>query len=213
MQNVGAQSNYQIGTLPAININKSLKNSWRLNFKWESRQLLKRNRPGIPGESGFDYILSDFALVLSKKVGLNNSIAAGYQIRLRENQLTHRSIQQFTIVKRYTGFRLAHRLASDQTYALGESTEFRLRYRIAAELPLNGEAVDPREFYFKVNNEYLNSFQGKDYDLEIRIVPVVGYVFTDNNKLEFGLNYRASSFLESQVRHSYWIAINWFLKI
>ena len=35
------QNRYQVGTLPTLNISKSLNNNWQLNFKSEFRQLFK----------------------------------------------------------------------------------------------------------------------------------------------------------------------------
>ncbi len=164
-------------------------------------------------ESAFEYDLSDFIFIASKKVGLNNSLAGGYLFRLRGTTVIHRTIQQFTIVSNYNAFRLAHRISTDQTFEPREPTTFRLRYRLTAELPLNGESVDPGEWYAKISNEYLNSLQDKSYDLEIRLIPLLGYQFTDNNKLEFGPDYRISSFLESSPRSVYWLSVNWFVKL
>lgn len=208
-----AQSRWQAGTLPAINLNKGLKNGWSLNTKWESRQRAAQHRAAGESDTGFDYLLSDFSLIGAKKTGLNNSIAAGYLIRLRDSRVIHRAIQQFTLVQRYSRFRLAHRIATDQTFETDELPEFRLRYRIAAELPLNGEAADPGEFYLKINHEYLNAFQGREYDLEIRLVPQLGYSFTDRNKLEAGLDYRIRGFLDQAAEGFYWVTLSWFVKI
>lgn len=207
------ESQAQIGTLPAINVNKGLEKDWSLNFKWESRQSKVKGDLSDGADVNFKYVLSDFSLILSKKVGLNNSLAGGYLIRIRDNKVIHRSIQQFTLVKGYNSFRLAHRFSADQTLNSKDQNEYRLRYRITLEFPLNGEAVDPKEFYLKINNEYLNSFQGKTYDLELRLVPLLGYEFTDNNKLEFGLDYRINSFLNNASNNNLWITLNWFLKI
>lgn len=108
---------------------------------------------------------------------------------------------------------MAHRFSSDQTFNSENPRELRLRYRITAEIPLNGQSVDPGEFYLKLNNEYLNSWQDGEYDLEIRLVPLAGFEFTDNNKLEFGLDYRLSSFLDGSSRNSFWFNIGWYLKV
>ncbi len=156
--------------------------------------------------------MADFALTASRKTGLNNALAGGYLVRLRENQTFHRFIQQYTIVRRYETFRMAHRFSSDQTFTSDNPWELRIRYRITAEIPLNGQSVDPGEYYLKLNNEYLNSWQESEHDLEIRMVPLTGFVFNDSNKLEFGLDYRLSSFIDGNSRHSFWFNLGWFLK-
>jgi hypothetical protein len=208
-----AQSTYQFGALPSLNINNKFQNGWSLNSKVESRQLMKSGNFNGNSNKEYKYVLTDFSFIGAKKVGLNSRIAGGYLIRLRETEIFHRLIQQYTIVQKMNGFRLAHRFSSDQTFSNGEKPEFRLRYRITSEIPLNGESVDPKEFYIKLNNEYLNSWQGTDYDFEIRLAPLLGYDITDDNKIELGLDYRVNSFLNNGTRHSFWLSLNWFIEI
>ncbi|WP_378411597.1 DUF2490 domain-containing protein [Rhodocytophaga aerolata] len=207
------QGSYQSGILPVLNVNKSISEGWSANVKWESRQSLASGQSLNESRTEFRYILSDISLITSKKVGLNNSLAGGYLMRIRGDKWIHRAIQQFTLVKRYSTLRLSHRFSTDQTFDPEELTELRLRYRITVELPLEGASVDPREFYVKINNEYLNSFQGKTYELEIRTVPLLGFGFTDSNKIEVGIDYRADAFLKNELSSNIWININWFVTL
>lgn len=201
---LSAQENVQWGTLPSVNANIDLENDWKANLKWESRQILD--------DGSFSYNLSDFSLLLARKIGLNNSLAGGYLIRIHPEFTAHRSIQQFTIVQTLPSIRLAHRLASDQTFRSGRAPQWRLRYRIATELPLNGQEVDSQEAYFKINHEYLHIFRGGSYDLEVRLVPTLGYAFTDNNKLEAGWNVRTGGFLSGTPNHTVWFGVSWYRK-
>jgi hypothetical protein len=208
-----AQDTYFLGTLPSLNLNKGINSDWSLNFKAESRLRFLQGEFGGNASSNLDFQVADFALTTSRKTGLNNALAGGYLIRLRGEESFHRFIQQFTVVKRYETLRMAHRFLSDQTFSSNNPWELRLRYRITAEIPLNGQSVDPGEFYLKLNNEYLNSWQEGEPDLEIRLVPLAGYEFTDNNKLEFGLDHRLSSFIDGNSRNSFWLNIGWYFKI
>ncbi len=210
---VFAQSTYQFGSLPSLNLNKKLKNDWSLNTKLESRQLFQRGEINGISNKEFNYVLTDLSIIVAKKVGLNSRIAGGYLIRFEDGDFFHRFIQQYVIVQKLSGWRLAHRMMSDQTFSKIEKPEIRFRYRITSEIPLNGESVDPREFYLKLNNEYINSFQAKEYDLEIRLIPLLGYDITDNFKIESGLDYRVNSFLNNSTRHSYWMTFNLFIEI
>jgi hypothetical protein len=210
---VYAQSTYQFGGLPSINLNNKLKKDWSLNSKIESRLLFQRGEIKGDVDEKFKYVLTDFSLIAAKKVGLNSRIAGGYLLRLEDGDLFHRFIQQYISVQKFSGFRLAHRVLSDQTYSKSEKPEFRLRYRITSEIPLNGESVDPGEFYVKINNEYINSLQAKQYDLEIRLVPLIGYDFTESFKIETGLDYRVNSFISNNTRHSFWMVLNLFVEI
>ena len=210
---VSAQSTYQFGALPSLNLNKKLKNDWSLNTKLESRQLFQRGEINGTTDKEYNYVLTDLSLIAAKKVGLNSRIAGGYLIRFEEGEIFHRLIQQYVIVQKMSGWRLAHRMMSDQTFSKIEKPEVRFRYRITSEIPLNGESVDSGEFYLKLNNEYINSFQAKEYDLEIRLIPLLGYDITDNFKIESGLDYRVNSFLNNSTRHSYWMTFNLFIEI
>lgn len=208
-----AQSTYQFGLLPSINVNKKLKKDWSLNSKIESRFLINEGAFGGANETNFQYVLTDLSFIAAKKVGLSGKVSGGYLIRFRENEIVNRFIQQYSVVQKMNGFRLAHRLVTDQTFSKITPSEYRLRYRLSAEIPLNGQSADTKELYLKINNEYLNSLQEKEYDLEIRVVPLLGYALNQNHKIEVGLDYRINSFLFSASRQSYWANINWFIEI
>lgn len=210
---VFAQSTYQFGVLPSVNLNKKMKNNWSLNTKLESRQLFQRGEFNRTADKDYNYVLTDMSLIVAKKVGLNSRIAGGYLIRLEDGNFFHRFIQQYVIVQKLSGWRLAHRIMSDQTFSKIEKPDIRLRYRITSEIPLNGESVDPGEFYLKLNNEYVNSLQAEEYDLEVRLIPLLGYDIIDNFKIESGLDYRVNSFLNNSTRHSYWMTLNLFIEI
>lgn len=205
------QASFRVGMLPGVNINKKISGDWRLNLRMEGRLDLWKGTFSSPSDPDVRYDLTDMALVTSRKVGANNSLGAGYLIRFRGDEINHRFIQQFTIVTKYDAFRLAHRISTDQTFEPGEPWEFRLRYRAAADFGLNGREVDPGEFYLKFNNEYLGSIEGKEWDLEVRLVPVLGYAVNDDNKIEFGLDYRMDSFLAGPSHSTFWVALNWFV--
>jgi len=208
-----AQSSFQWGALPTLNFNKKLKKDWSLNSKIESRMLFQRGEIGGEPDKNYTYVLTDFSLIAAKKVGLNSRIGGGYLIRVQKDNIYHRFIQQFVIIQKLTKFRLAHRFLSDQTFSAIEDPEFRLRYRITSEVPLNGESVDSGEFYLKINNEYVNSLQSGSYDLEIRVIPFLGYEVNDAIKIETGLDYRVNSFFTNNTRHSYWMSLNFFFEL
>jgi hypothetical protein len=210
---VVAQSTYQFGGLPSINLNYKFKNDWSANFKIESRQLLQKGTFNMNQDKSYEYVLTDYSLIVAKKIGLNARLSGGYLFRFREGEAIHRLIQQYTITQQLSHLRLAHRIVTDQTFSDTDDTEYRLRYRLATEIPLNGQSADPKEFYIKISNEYLNSLQKKEYDLEIRFVPLLGYAATEKQKVEFGLDYRVNSFLKENARHSFWVSLNWFIEI
>ena len=208
-----AQNVYQAGILPSITLNKKLPANWRINFNIQSRQQWQSGDFETSNSSGYDYLLTDVSIIGVKKVALNTSIGGGYLTRFEDKKVIHRSIQQVIITTKYSGFRLAHRILTDQTFEKEESVQYRLRYRLSARIPLNGRSLDPKEFYLKVNHEYLNQLQGDEYDLGIRLAPYIGYSFSSRNTLELGLDYRLSSFIQSGSNNQFWGALNWYFTI
>ena len=206
-----AQNNYELGVLPSLNINKKFKNDWSLNARIESRQLFSTGTYRQSAIRKYDYVLTDFAWVAARNIGLNSRLAGGYLLRVEDGDVYHRLMQQFVVVQKFSYFRLAHRFLTDQTFSRIEKPEFRIRYRVSGEIPLNGQSVDSKEFYFKINNEYVNSFQNGDYDLEIRFVPLLGYDFSDSFRIETGLDYRIDSFLREGSEQNFWLVLNFFI--
>lgn len=208
---VWSQGVYRAGILPQINLNMPLMKDWRLNAKVESRQLFSEGGFDQNFKIAFRYELSDIALIASRNTGVNNSLGAGYMIRFLNNEVIHRFIQQYSIVKKYDLFRLGHRISTDQTIASNSPVQFRLRYRIGMERALNGKDVDPKEFYFKLNNEYLFSIKSQDTDFELRLIPAFGYALNDNNKFESGIDYRINEFKSGAYRNQFWLYLGWFI--
>jgi hypothetical protein len=204
------QTVYQLGLLPSVNINKRFQRDWSLNFKAESRQQLLKYEQGDVATFDYDYLLTDLSLTAGKRISRRSTLSGGYLMRVSESGIKNRFIQQLSLARRYAGYSLSHRFAADQTFGKDEDTEFRFRYRLSAEIALQGETVDPKEFFLKTSHEYLNSFRGNDYDLEIRTAGLLGYALTKSNKLEVGLEHRADSFIGDAGRNRFWIAINFF---
>jgi len=210
-KNVYAQSQTRIGILPSINYNHKINKDWDVNFKYESRHFVFENNSLESSNFKYEYSLSDISALVARKAGLNSKFVLGFLTRIEPDAVSYRTIQQFIFQTKIESFRVAHRIATDQTFSSNEATEFRLRYRVSAEIPLSGQKLDVKEFYFKFNTEVLNSIQDNVYDLEFRIVPNIGYVINGQQKIELGLDNRFESFINNQTSLISWITINWFL--
>ncbi|MCF2447095.1 DUF2490 domain-containing protein [Dyadobacter sp. CY345] len=210
---VFSQSNYRAGSLTQININAKVAETWKLNTKLEARQIFSSRQPGEVVNNGFEYERTDLGFMLTKKVSADNSLGGGYMVRMEDGSFTHRLSQQFSSVNTLEVLSIAHRVVADETFNNVDPAEFRLRYRLGMELPLNGQQVDPKEFYGKFNNEYLGIFAGSNPDLEIRGLLSLGYNAADNNKLELGFEYRINGFNESVNAQQFWVTIAWFVSI
>jgi hypothetical protein len=207
------QSSFQAGLLPEINLSTGLPAGYSLNVNLESRQSLSSGAFGSPADRGYDYILTDASLIVARRAGLANKVALGYLLRFRNQQVHQRLIQQFTLVGQWRQLRTGHRLGADQTFVPDQPVTWRLRYRLALEIPLSGDAVDPGEYYLKTNLEWLHIFRGDQYSTEGRLGPFLGYSFTDRNKVETGLDYRQATLFKPGSRHSFWWSLNWYIKV
>jgi hypothetical protein len=210
-QHICSQTQTKAGFLPSINYNHKINKLYEINFKFESRHFVFENNASQSSAFNYEYSLSDVSALIGRKVGLNSKVVLGVLTRIEPDVVSYRTIQQFIFQSKIENFRVAHRIAMDQTFSSTESTEFRLRYRLSAEIPLSGLKVDVKEFYFKFNTEVLNSIQDNEYDLELRVVPNIGYVINEQHKIELGLDNRFVSFIDNQTRFTSWITINWFL--
>ncbi len=207
------QRSYQVGGLPSLNVNGRLNTVWSLNFKLESRQLFRSSASDGADRTAYKYILTDFSLLAARRAGLDGRVAGGYLLRWEADGLSHRFIQQYTLVQRLRRFRLAHRMSGDQTFSEREAPEYRIRYRITAELPLYGSNVDPGEPYLKIAHEQLGSRQSGESGWEARWLPLLGFAGNENFNLETGLDYRVSPLVGPDKRSRYWMVLNLFLSV
>ncbi len=179
----------EIGLIPQINTDFKVWDRWKVNAKIEGRQLFFQN-PYPAGLTEREFERLDLEFIASRRLAGQDAIGGGYLIRRSGGSFTHRFIQQYSLTNKLPASRLAHRFRTDQTTEKDKTLQFRLRYRISWEKPFNGQAVDPREFYLKINNEYLGIFQNAEANLEIRGLASLGYNISDKNQIETGIDYR-----------------------
>ena len=208
-----AQDSFQVGFVPGMNFYGNLKNSYVLSFKVESHQKFLDGLNGRPAEFDYQYSQTNISLITTRKLGHKTTLGAGYLVKFVENDFYHRFLQQFFTFKKFRTLQVRQRFMTDQTFSREEKAEYRFRYRVTTEIPFKGHDIDTNELYFKMNNECLNSLQDRHYDLEFRIVPMVGYGFSDASKLEWGLDYRIGHLMSDHTLSSYWLSVNWQIGI
>lgn len=191
-----------VGILPAVNVNKSLQKGYSINFKNEYR--FSENGGNLTPQ------LSDFSLMLGKKLGVNHHLSVGFLTRFENTDAIPRSIIQYTYLQKLTRFKIAYRLVSDQTFEETNSALFRYRFRVMTEIPLSGQELNENEFYLKLGNEYLNGWQSKNYSFEVRGITALGYEFNPKNKIEAGIDYRFRA--TPSRRSTAWLNLCWYLK-
>lgn len=208
-----AQNSFEVGTIPEFNLATSLSTLWVLDVELAPRIEIASGTFGKVSQRDISYGLLDVTTVVNRTVGVDAKVGLGYLARFEEGTIAHRLIQQYSFTVPHYGYRLGHRFRVDETFTPEEDIEIRLRYRLSSDVSLNGEFIDPKEVYFKIGNEYIYSFQGAVQDLEIRVVPSLGYYFDDDHKFEVGIDYRIDAFLESFAAHRFWLSIGYYLSI
>jgi len=198
-----SQNTLNSGLLPKIVLSADISDKTKSINTIESRFVIDEKYENI------SYNLVDMSSILSIKTGLNQSFNFGYLLRLKNSETIHRTFQHYNIIQQQLTYKLAHRFAFEQFYQEGFSPEFRTRYRIGFQKALNGEKLDVKEFYVKLANEYLYDFT----DLEIRLTPYLGYQMTKKNKLELGLDYRLSNFINDCAVNDLWFRATWYISI
>ena len=201
----------QAGLLPGLTLSGTLNEKLKLTAKVESMQQFYEDDESTALWQ-HRYRRTDAQLFLSGKLGPLWSLAGGYQFRHNgTGPHAQRLIQQLAYVNRKTGYRLGHRLRSDQTFRPDETPEWRLRYRLSVEFPLSGMEVDPGEYYTIISGEPIYALQSGSGDLENRLAVSIGKYFDRRHKLETGLDFRAARLLGSTVSLRYWWQVSWFV--
>ena len=211
LNNLIFSQNKTFGGLPQLNINKALSEKWRLNLKIESRNKFYEFERGFENSLKFENTRTDYTIIFSKRIGLSNSLAGGLLFRSGEKYFKRRYIQQLTLIDQHSFFRIAQRFLLDQTIKINTPIEIRFRYRATIEFPINGRSIDNNEWYLKLNNEFLNYYENKKYNLDFRSSPLLGFKFSEQSKLEFGIDYRNESLLYKSSKHQFWMCLNWFI--
>lgn len=202
-----SQSDLGFGILPCINVSKKFQKDWVINARAESRISIVENFDKL------DYTLTDLIVTGGKKIGSEITLMGGYLLRLNENDFQHRTIQQLIFSRNIRHIRISNRVSTDQTFSENLPVIYRLRYRLSTELPLSGQTVDPKEFFIKINHEYLGAYRKSEFDLEIRNCVFIGYVVNSSAKIEFGIDHRVNSFFDYDARNRIWNSINFFYSL
>jgi hypothetical protein len=179
---------------PDIAINIKLSDSYFLNTKTEAfHYFFERDLNNSPiWISNFDG--ADFQFFLTKRLNPYNRVSLGYQYGFEPGDPgSHRLIQQISHIDRPGNLTIGHRFRSDQTFYREESFKLRIRYRFSIEVPLQGQALDPGEFFLLASEEVLFDYQDSIFGFENRLVFNTGYMINPSQKLQFGFDLRSGS--------------------
>jgi len=212
---ISATRSYSIdrGLSPEISLNYKLNDKYSFNGKTESFHFYQASE-----ETNLwnDFVLDgiDFQLFVNRRINPFQSAALGYQYSYDPSGVgSNRLIQQYSFVTSPGIARFGHRLRSDQTFHPEDPLRLRFRYRFSLELPLQGEVIDPTEFYLVASDELIYNTQDSQRSYENRLVGSLGYVLSNkNHRIQLGFDYRTRLRNEA-LTETLWLKVAWLARL
>lgn len=198
------------GIFPEISLTKKLNDQNKLNFKIENQEVIFDNREQGSANPQFTHYRTDLMMFFDRSVRPGVSVAMGVFHRFQEEEDANRIIQQLAILQRLRYLRINHRFRTDQTFTKNDDFEFRFRYRISLEIPLQGAELDPGEFYLVVSEEPIFSTKGGQFEIENRTVAALGKLYSSREKLEWAIDYRTDGYIQEGFRTRLWAKISYY---
>ncbi|NVK49601.1 MAG: DUF2490 domain-containing protein [Cyclobacteriaceae bacterium] len=198
------------GFFPEAAITKKLSNGNKVNFKVENQEIIFRNFENPEDRWQFRHYRTDLMAFYDWKLSPLSSMALGLFYRVQDGSNAYRIIQQFATLDRFRRFRIGHRFRLDQTFIPNDAVEYRFRYRLAMDIPLRGDEVDPGENYLVISSEPIFGLQEKEFGLENRFVVTLGKLINPQQKIEYSVDYRTDGFFQEGFRTRLWAKIGYF---
>lgn len=210
--------------MPNVNLSLSLPQNWSYSLRIEGREVFFR---GVYG-SGIDFAPRHERLVVQQtvlqKIGAFSSFGGSYTLQITPAQApngntdwSHRLGVQYVHVRKRRYLRCSHRANVEHTFANRQllpaprTWDFRFRYRLLTELPLQGDAIDAGEWYTRQGGENIFSLQESgNIDNEFRLMAFIGYQIGKQQKIEIGIDYRISRMFVPARQHQGWLTISYF---
>lgn len=187
---------------PGFSFTQKIDSRWSYNLSLSGRQRLTEFGEGEKNFRTDRWEVKSFGtytLLGGKKLSL------GYMYRTidpfeQESGWEHRITQQFAFITNFGGYRLGNKFRIEQRIR-STSYETRLRYAISNDFPLQGESLDPKEFYLIGKNELVYSFNRREDELENRFSVGIGRLLKRGQKFQFVIQSRYSDLISETTDH------------
>lgn len=183
------QEEFTVFNESSLSFNHKPSKGYTINFSFKGRNYLYNENNAFVKQRHLE--LGHFSTF---SITPKTSLSLGIMYRNRdwfensENEI--RTTLQYNIKSIIYHFRFGHRLRAEQRF-YETSTAFRFRYRLAFDIPLNGEKLNIGETYFVGTSEILwTTLRESKPIFDNRWSAQIGWLISTQTKLQTGLEYR-----------------------
>ena len=171
--------------------------SWKLNSSIGHRSIREKTNDKTDTRLAF-LELNQF---VTRRINPKLSVTLGLKYRdLNSNtgENEQRITQQAAYIHKYDHIRLVSRIRLEQRFR--DHFVHRYRYRFSMDVPLSGEKLDTKEFYFLASNELIFQKSGSKNRIDNRVTAGIGYLFSTICKLQVDLTHRMEE-INAETNH------------
>ncbi len=187
---------------PAVSVTKKITTRWSYNITLRGRQRFTNYGEGELNfkTDRWDIIgFGTYSLLGGKKISL------GYMFRTYdpfepESGFEHRLNQQFAFIKTFGGFRLGNKFLIEERFRSFDYMT-RVRYGVSTDFPLQGEKLDPMEFYVIAGNELVYATNRFMNQLENRFTIGLGWLLKNEKKIQVAAESRYNDLISTDRSH------------
>ncbi|MEO0553989.1 MAG: DUF2490 domain-containing protein [Bacteroidota bacterium] len=191
----------------ALPVSYTISERWKMNTTVTSRTGFYRQEQAADNLELFVNFL-EVTQYATYRATHDISLTVGYRYRSinpteSSGEREHRLMQQIGIIHLRSPTRIASRLRIEQRFRTDDFAH-RIRYRLSADRPLQGEKLDVREFYGIISNELVSQFGNEvDTTLENRISVGIGNKWGQSSKIQIEGQIRSDDILDNPVNTFY----------
>jgi hypothetical protein len=202
---------------PDISLSGNIIGQWSWNTKFVARFGMGQLGEGNHSDAGRLLLAEAQGFINRRLVGgrrITLGFLYGVEEPLDQASTEKRIIWQYSYRTPTANWSLAHRARIEQRF-FEESFQHRLRYRIVAERPLQGDKLDAGEFYFFAGSEFLFSSDEriKNLRLDNRSGLGIGMLFANEHRLQFELQHRAQRLFDERYGSRLWLLTSWVVPL
>ena len=200
---------------PDISMSGGLGGQWSWNTKFVTRVALGQPDGQHHPDAGRVLLAEAQGYVNRRLIGgrrITLGLLFGIENPLDEAKAEKRIIWQYSFRSQAGSISLLHRARIEQRF-FEESFQHRIRYRMIADKPLQGEKLDAGEWYLFAGTELLLSSNEhfRKFRIDNRTGIGAGFLFANEHRLQFELQHRAQRMFDKSYASRLWLITSWII--